>query len=261
MSDFELEREARIRAHKGSKLEIVSQDFLRESVPAKYSYNFSWLGRPIIQYPQDIVAVQELIWLTRPTLIIETGIAHGGSLALSASMLALLDLCESPQSLRGVKRKVIGIDIDIRSENLRALTEHPLNHYMSLIQGSSLDPQIQSQVTSEALQHKSVMVLLDSNHTHEHVLSELKFYGPLVTKDNYLIVFDTFVEHMPADAYPDRPWGPGDNPHSAVKVYLGELERSNIMDLNGEKVSFKIDHTMDQKLLISVSPEGYLRRG
>lgn len=260
MSNFESERTERIKANKGTKLETISQDFLRESVPAKYSYNFSWLGRPIIQYPQDIVAVQELIWLTKPTLIIETGIAHGGSLALSASMLALLDICENPQRLEGTKRKVIGIDIDIRSENRMALTEHPLNSYMIMIQGSSLDSEIQSRIASEVREHKSVMVLLDSNHTHEHVLSELKFYGPLVTKDNYLVVFDTFVEHMPVDAYPDRPWGPGNNPYSAVKEYLGELVDSHITDLNGEKVSFKIDCDMDQKLLISVSPEGYLRR-
>lgn len=260
MSNFELERAQRIKSNRGTKLEAVSQNFLRESVPAKYSYNFSWLGRPIIQYPQDIVAVQELIWLTKPTLIIETGIAHGGSLALSASMLALLDLSEGLQNVGNSHRKVIGIDIDIRSENLKSLIEHPLSNYMQMIQGSSLDSGVQEQVLAESRQHKNIMVLLDSNHTHEHVLSELEFYAQLVTKGGYLIVFDTFVERMPADAYPDRPWGHGNNPFSAVAAFLDELNRNNVMDFNGEKVSFEIDHDMDYKLLISVAPEGYLRR-
>jgi cephalosporin hydroxylase len=260
MSNFELERALRVKANKGTRLETISQDFLVESVPAKYSYNFSWLGRPIIQYPQDIVAVQELIWLLKPTLIIETGIAHGGSLALSASILALLDFSENLASMGETKRKVIGIDIDIRIENRKALVEHPLNTYMTMIQGSSLDSDVQAQVVAETRKHQSIMVLLDSNHTHEHVLSELKFYAQLVTKGNYLIVFDTFVEHMPANAYPDRPWGPGNNPNSAVKAFLEELDRKNIIDLNGEKVTFEIDHEIDNKLLISVAPEGYLRR-
>jgi len=227
-------------------LQAKSIDWLVHSCQHKYSYNFTWLGRPIIQYPQDIVALQELIWTVQPDLIIETGVAHGGSLILNASLLALLDLCEGRQS----SRKVVGIDIDIRAHNREAIEEHPLSSRITLIQGSSIAPEVMSQVRSLAEHAETVLVILDSNHTHDHVLEELRLYSPLVSRGSYCVVFDTVVEHMPGDSFPDRPWGPGDNPMTAVHAFLGSPQGT----------SFAIDRRMQDKLLISVAPDGFLKR-
>ena len=219
----------------------------------KYSYHFEWLGRPIIQYPQDIVAMQELIWLTRPDLIIETGIAHGGSLIFSASMLAMLDVCDAFYSGRGfdqqrVSRRVLGIDIDIREHNFQAIEAHPLAPYIEMIQGSSTDPEVISMVKDTAAKHSSILVCLDSNHTHEHVLAELNAYAPLVTKGSYCVVFDTIIEDLPESMFPDRPWGPGNNPKTAVWEYLKTNK------------DFEIDRSIQHKLLITVAPDGFLKR-
>ncbi|KAB2891586.1 MAG: cephalosporin hydroxylase [Desulfobulbaceae bacterium] len=227
--------------------------FLKSSIKPKYSYNFCWLGRPIIQYPQDIVAMQELIWLTRPDLIIETGIAHGGSLIFSASMLAMLDVCDAFSSGRGfdqrrVSRRVLGIDIDIREHNFQAIEAHPLAPYIEMIQGSSIDPQVISMVKDTAAKHSSILVCLDSNHTHEHVLAELNAYAPLVTKGSYCVVFDTIIEDLPESMFPDRPWGPGNNPKTAVWEYLKTNK------------DFEIDRSIQHKLLITVAPDGFLKR-
>ena len=221
--------------------------------PHNYSYHFSWLGLPIIQYPTDIVATQELIWRIRPDLIIETGIARGGSLIMSASMLMLLEVAEARESgitldPRSPKRMVLGIDIDIREHNRRAIESHPLSDRIRMIEGSSVDPEVVGRVRELASQHSRVMVLLDSNHTHEHVLAELEAYAPLVSPGSYCVVFDTIVEDLPADMFPDRPWGPGDNPKTAVRQFLATHPE------------FASDTTIDDKLLISVAPEGYLRR-
>lgn len=231
----------------------VRNAFINESFAHKYPYNFEFLGRPIIQYPQDIVAVQELIWKIKPDLIIETGIAHGGSLIMSASMLALLDMCEAIQSgitfePKQSTRKVLGLDIDIRSHNLDAIKAHPMSSRIQMIQGSSIAPNVINQVWALAKSHKHIMVLLDSNHTHDHVLAELEAYAPLVTKESYCIVFDTIVEDMPAELLVDRPWRPGNNPKTAVREYL---------KIHPE---FEIDRDIQHKLLITVAPEGYLRR-
>ena len=219
----------------------------------KYSYHFEWLGRPIIQYPQDMVAMQELIWQVRPDLIIETGIAHGGSLILSASMLALLDLCEAiesgtPFDPRSSRRKVLGIDIEIRPHNRAAIEAHPMFSRIQMIEGSSIDPAVIAQVKDIAKQHPRVLVCLDSNHTHDHVLAELEAYAPLVSVGSYCVVFDTIIEDMPADMFPDRPWGPGNNPKTAVWQYLKSHPE------------FQIDKTIEHKLLITVAPDGYLKR-
>ncbi|OQA32757.1 MAG: Rhamnosyl O-methyltransferase precursor [Betaproteobacteria bacterium ADurb.Bin341] len=220
----------------------------------KYSYQFDWLGRPIIQYPQDIVAMQELIWTVRPDLIIETGIAHGGSLVFSASMLAMLDLCdaiekgENSMSTKLSKRKVLGIDIDIRAHNRAAIEAHPLASRIQMIQGSSIDAAIIGQVREIAKGYQRVMVCLDSNHTHDHALAELEAYAPLTSVGSYCVVFDTVVEDMPASMFPDRPWGPGNNPKTAVWKYL---------ETHPE---FSIDRDIDYKLQISVAPDGFLRR-
>ena len=225
----------------------TASDFLLQSISDRYSYNFSWLSRPIIQYPQDIVAFQELVSEARPDLILETGIAHGGSLVLSASMLCLLDVMEGLDP-RQSPRKVVGVDIDIRPHNRKALDEHPLRFKMELIQGSSIAPEIIQQVRSHADDVDRVLVSLDSNHTHEHVLAELNAYADLVSVGSYCIVFDTVVEDLPAGSFPDRPWDVGNNPKTAVHEWLKTHP------------DFEIDKDIDIKLLISVAPDGYLKR-
>lgn len=219
----------------------------------RYAYNFNWLGRPIIQFPQDIVAMQELVWSVRPDVIVETGIAHGGSLILSASLLAMLDLADAEAAgttydPRQPRRKVVGVDIDIRAHNRAAIEAHPLRHAITMIQGSSIDEGIAEEVRAEVAGKRQVLVVLDSNHTHEHVLRELELYAPLVTPGSYCVVFDTLVEDMPDDSFPDRPWGPGDNPKTAVWAYLKDHPE------------FEIDRTIPDKLQITVAPDGFLRR-
>jgi cephalosporin hydroxylase len=219
----------------------------------KYMYNFEYLGRPIIQTPVDMVAMQELIWQTKPDLIIETGIAHGGSLIFSASMLALLDMCDAIESgttlnPRESKRQVVGIDIDIREHNRKAIEVHPMASRIQMIQGSSIAPEIIDQVRAIAKNYQRILVCLDSNHTHEHVLAELKAYAPLTSVGSYCVVFDTIVEDMPKEMFPDRPWGPGNNPKTAVWEYLKSHPE------------FEIDKSIQDKLLITVAPDGYLRR-
>ena len=218
-----------------------------------YTYNFKALGRPIIQYPQDIVAMQELIWSVKPDLIIETGIAHGGSLIFSASMLAMLDMCDAIESGSVIdpkqsNRKVLGIDIDIRAHNRAAIEAHPMSSRIQMIQGSSIAPEVIDQVKNIAKDHKRVLVCLDSNHTHDHVLAELQAYAPLTSVGSYCVVFDTIVEDMPADMFPDRLWGPGNNPKTAVWQYLKTHPE------------FEIDKSIQHKLLITVAPDGYLFR-
>lgn len=230
-----------------------TREWMNRANAHKYSYHFEWLGRPIIQYPQDMIAVQELIWQVRPDLVIETGIAHGGSLMLSASMLALLDFCdavESGQTLdpRAPRRRVLGIDIDIRLHNRAAIEKHPMAHRIDMIEGSSIAAETMARVHRVAKGYERILVCLDSNHTHDHVLAELEAYAPLASVGSYCVVFDTIIEDMPATTFPDRPWGPGDNPRTAVREYL---------EAHPE---FEIDKRIDHKLLISVAPDGYLKR-
>ena len=212
-------------------------DFMRETAAYRYSYNFTWLGRPIIQFPQDIIAMQEIIWQVKPDLIIETGIAHGGSLIFYASMLELL----------GNNGQVLGIDIDIREHNQVEIEKHPMFKRITMIEGSSVDEKIAKQVHDFAKDKKQVLVLLDSMHTHDHVLKELQLYSPLVTKGSYLVVFDTAIEDMPDDFFPDRPWGKGNNPKTAVWEFLKTNDR------------FVVDKEIENKLLITVAPDGYLK--
>ena len=231
----------------------LTNDWIKSVNLLKYSYHFEWQGRPIIQYPQDMVAMQELIWSIKPDLIIETGIAHGGSLIFSASMLALLDMCDAIEASEKLDpkishRKILGIDIDIRSHNRAAIEAHPMASRIQMIQGSSVAPEIIEQVRSIAVNYPRVLVCLDSNHTHDHVLAELQAYAPLTSKDSYCVVFDTIVEDMPAEMFPDRPWGPGDNPKTAVWEYLKTHPE------------FEIDKSIQHKLLITVAPDGYLKR-
>jgi len=243
----------------------AAMDFLLATTPYKYAYNFAMLGRPIIQLPQDMVALQEVIWQVRPDLIIETGIAHGGSLVLSASMLALLDYCDAAQAGRTLDprapgRRVLGIDIEIRPHNRSAIESHPLAHKIEMIEGSSVDPGVVKRVAGIAAQYPAVMVCLDSNHTHEHVLAELDAYAPLTSPGSYCCVFDTVIEDLPAGSFPDRPWDKGDNPKTAVHEYLRRLEDGTHMGSDGQPLHFEIDRHIQDKLLVTVAPDGYMRR-
>ncbi len=231
----------------------IANDFIVKSACGKYTYNFDWLGRPIIQLPTDIVAMEEVIWEVRPDLIIETGIAHGGSLIFSASMLALLDMCEAIEEKRILdpaesKRKVLAVDIDIRAHNRSAIEAHPMGSRIQMIQGSSIAPNIVAQIKAMAADYSRILVCLDSNHTHEHVLEELKAYAPLVSKGSYCVVFDTIVEDLPPEMFGDRPWAPGNSPKSAVWEFLKTHP------------DFEIDKSIDNKLLITVAPHGFLKR-
>jgi len=219
------------------KLQQSSKTFMENTIRNKYSYNFSWMGRPIIQYPQDIIAMQEIIWNLNPDLIIETGIAHGGSLIFYASMLELL----------GGKGKVLGIDIDIREHNRREIETHPMFKHITMIEGSSIDDRVIEQVRKFANGKKRVLVCLDSLHTHDHVLRELEAYTPMVSLGSYCVVFDTIVEDMPDEYSHDRPWGKGNNPKTAVWKFLKGNDR------------FVIDKEIENKLLISTCPDGYLK--
>ena len=229
-----------------------------------YVHNLSWMGRPILQVPQDIYAIQELCWSVKPDLIIETGIAHGGSLILSASMLALLDYCDAIQNNSVLtplksKRRVIGIDIDIREHNKNSIINHPLSHMVDLIEGSSTDPNIITLVQSKAMGFKKVLVFLDSNHTHQHVLSELNGYAPMVSKESYCVVWDTGIEDFPEGFVKDRPWGKGNSPRSAVFNYLENLSDSS-RDTFDQPMKFVIDKDMDSKLMITSASDGFLKR-
>lgn len=251
---FKAEVEANIESlGRDTDLQALSRVWVREISRHKYAYNFKWLGRPAIQFPNDAWAMQEIIWAVRPDLIIETGIAHGGSLVFSASMLALLELCDAAErgetvDPRKPARKVLGIDIDIRAHNRAAIEAHPMASRIEMIQGSSISAEVIEQVRAIAANHSKILICLDSNHTHEHVLAELEAYAPLTSLGSYCVVFDTLVEDMPADMFPDRPWGPGNNPKTAVHEYLKSHPE------------FTIDKAIDHKLLISVAPDGYLRR-
>ncbi|MFC4216013.1 cephalosporin hydroxylase family protein [Pseudophaeobacter arcticus] len=254
MTEFKQEIAGRIAEMMNNKpLNDLAMTFLQATTQPKYSYNYHWQDRPIIQYPQDIVAMQELIWSIKPDLIIETGIAHGGSLVFSASMLALLDMCDAIEAGTVIdpsnsSRKVLGIDIDIRAHNLTAIQKHPMASRIEMIEGSSIDPDIFAKVNKAAEGYERVLVCLDSNHTHDHVRSELELYAPLTSVGSYCVVFDTLIEDMPADEYPDRSWGPGNNPKTAVWDYLKTHSE------------FEIDKSIPAKLLITVAHDGFLKR-
>lgn len=244
MSDFQQEVKDRIASYENDEsLKSDAAAFMRSSIAGRYSYNFSWLGRPIIQYPQDMVAMQELIWSIQPDLIIETGIAHGGSLIFSASMLELNAVCGGPGDAL-----VLGVDIDIRPHNRQAIEAHPLSRRIEMIQGSSVASDVVDQVRARAAGRRRILVCLDSNHTHDHALAELEAYAPLVSVGSCCVVFDTVVEDLPEELSSDRPWGPGNNPKTAVREYL----RSH--------PEFEVDRQIERKLQITVAPEGYLRR-
>jgi len=235
---FKLEKERNIRKlGKDKKLRGLALEFVRHSSQYKYSYNFTWLGRPIIQIPQDIVAMQEIIWQVKPDLIIETGIAHGGSLIFYASMLELIGNGE-----------VLGINIDIRKHNRREIEKHKMFKRIKMIEGSSVDEKVIKKVEKIVKQHKNILVCLDPLHTHNHVLNELNIYSKFVSKGSYLVVFDTIIEYMPKGFFKNRPWDKGNNPATAVKQFLKKNK------------NFVVDKEIDNKLLITSAPDGFLKR-
>lgn len=219
-------------------LKKAAADFMDESIKTRYSYNFSWMGRPIIAYPQDMIAMQELIWEIKPDLIIETGVAHGGSIVYYASLLELI----------GGNGLVLGIDIDIRKHNRDLIESHPMMKRIKLLEGSSVSTEIVNQVKEIAASKKTILICLDSNHSHEHVLAELNAYANLTSIGSYCVVFDTVVEDLPKGFYNDRPWDVGSNPKTAVFEYLKTND------------NFIIDKNIDSKILISVAPDGFLKR-
>jgi cephalosporin hydroxylase len=218
-------------------IQALSRAWLTEITRHKYTYNFGWLGRPVIQLPQDLLAVQEIVWRVKPDLVVETGIAHGGSLIHSASLLELL----------GGDGLVIGVDVDIRAHNRREIEAHPLAKRIRMIEGSSTDPSVVAAVSELARGRPSVLVMLDSDHTHAHVLRELQLYAPLVTRGSYLVVFDTLIEDLPDELFTGRRWGKGNNPKTAVWQFLATTDR------------FEIDARIAGKLLLTCAPDGYLR--
>lgn len=236
---FNKERESNIKKMgRNGQLKKIALDFIRLSSKYQYSYNFDWLGRPIIQFPQDVMTMQEIIWMTKPDLIIETGVAHGGSLIFYASMLALL----------GGNRKVVGIDIDIREHNRKKIEKHPLANFILMIEGSSTDPAVVQKVQQISKKKRRILVVLDSLHIHTHVLQELRMYSQFVKKGGYFVVFDTIIEFMPKNFSVNRPWSKGNNPWTAVQQFLKEDKK------------FIVDRNIENKLLITVAPGGYLKR-
>jgi cephalosporin hydroxylase len=267
VSQFECEKSSNIsRMASDPQCRKAARDFILFTAPYKYSYNSVYLGRPLIQFPQDILAIQEIIWSVKPDLIIETGVAHGGSIVFSASLLSVLDIIEAIENNedlinpRKSCRKVVGIDIDIRPHNRAAIEAHPMFSRIQLIEGSSTADEVVAQVHDIANNYNKVLVLLDSCHTHDHVLSELDAYAPLVSLGSYCIVFDTIIEDMPASLFPNRAWGPGNNPKTAVLEYLKKIKEEYCQGNDGKPLNFKVDKTFEEKYLITVAPDGYLQR-
>ncbi|ALM83223.1 cephalosporin hydroxylase family protein [Bordetella sp. N] len=238
-----------------SELQALTNEWIAKAAKHKYSYHFEWLGRPIIQHPQDMVGAQQLLWDIQPDLIIETGIARGGSLIFYASILELIAQCGGNPDAR-----ILGVDIDIRQHNKDAILAHPMSRRIDMIQGSSIAEETVAEVKRHAAGKKKILVCLDSNHTHDHVLEELKHYAPLVSKGSYCIVYDTIVEDLPEDVGPPRPWSKGNNPKTAVYEYLNQLEDTPVTAADGERLALAIDKQMDDRLLITVAPSGFLKR-
>jgi len=238
LKQFYKEKEENINRQSGDKFKNLGVDFVKDTLDTQYSYNFSWMGRPIIAFPQDMLAMQEIIWEIKPDLIIETGVAHGGSIVYYASLLEMI----------GNDGLVIGIDIDIRNYNKELIEAHPMMKRIKLIEGSSVSKKVVDQVKEIANKKSRILVCLDSNHTHEHVLEELNLYASLTSTNSYCVVFDTIIEDLPEDHEWKRPWNKENNPKTAVREFLNSND------------DFIIDKSIQNKLLITVAPDGYLKR-
>lgn len=204
-----------------------------------YSYLWSWMGVPIIQMPADVMATQEVIWATKPDVIIETGVARGGSVLFMASLLEMIG-----------KGKVVGVDIDIRAHNRSAIESHPMAKRVVLIEGGSVDADTLDRVRAEIPRGARVMVVLDSDHSRAHVLAECRAYGPIVTPSCYMVVADTLAGHVTEANAPkkrSKVWFKGDEPLSALQDYMAETDR------------FEVDEVLNGKLVLSSSPGGYVR--
>lgn len=255
IAQFEREKKERMkRLGCDEHLRSLSRQWLQEAMRKGYTYNFSWLGRPIIQFPGDILALQEIIWRIQPGLIIETGIAHGGSIIHSAAMLELVAACGGPSG------RVMAVDIDIRAHNREAIESHPLSRRIEMLEGSSIQGQIIERVRERARGEDSVLICLDSYHTHDHVLAELEAYAPLTSLGSYCLVFDTFVEESDEDLFPDRPWKRGNNPMTAVLEFLKRLETEQRLAADGKRLLLAADREWEDKLLITGAPSGFLKR-
>lgn len=222
--------------HKDKEFIKLTKQWFKKSWNYEYQYHFRWLGLPILQFPQDVMAIQELIWKVKPDLIIEAGIARGGSIIFSSSILELIG-----------KGEVVGIDIDIRKHNKKQIEKHPLFKRITMIEGSSVNKKIIKRVYEIAKNKSKILVMLDSNHTHKHVLNEMKAYTPLIKKGSYIVVMDTMIEDLPKNFFRNRPSNTGNNPRTAIEEFLKSNKR------------FKIDKTIERKLLITASPNGFLK--
>lgn len=263
---FQAENSATIAAYAQDQAwQEQSKSWLDLAFRNRYMYHFEWLGRPIIQLPADLMALQEVVWQTKPDLIIEAGIAHGGSLVLNASILALLELSDAQVQQQQLdpnrpKRQVLGIDIDIRAHNRAAIEAHPMAPWITMIEGSSIDPAVIRQVHDTARNYERVLVVLDSNHTHDHVLSELEAYAPLTTRDSYCLVFDTIIEELPDEIFSNRPWSKGNSPQTAIADYLTCLTGEGRSASDGGGLMLAPDEELNAKLMLSAAPGGYLKR-
>lgn len=234
---FEVEKNQEIRrALADPELLRKGREFLIHSDRYKYGYYWTWMGLPIIQMPEDIALTQEIMWDTKPDFVIEAGIAWGGSLALYAAF----------QELQGFG-KVIGIDVTIPDHNREAILSTPVSHRISLIEGSSSDPEIFETISSQIPTGSNVLLVLDSNHSHEHVLAELKLWSPLLRKGNFIIVSDTIVEVIPEQKHRPRPWGPGNNPMTGMKEFLKSNDRFTSLNIYSDRA------------IVSFNPSGYLK--
>ena len=266
LTQFIKEKKERILSYKNdNNLKDISKKWILEAFKKNYMYNWSWLERPIIQLPNDILATAEIIQKVKPDLIVETGIAHGGSLVFSASMLSLLDYIEALEN--GImldpnhpKRKVLAVDIEIREQNLKLISSNPMSNRIKMIEGSSISEEVIQKVRNYITENKKVLVFLDSNHTEEHVFEELKLYGPLVSKNSYCIVMDTIVEDLPFNFFKNRPWNPGNSPKTAIKKFISECKNKNLKGYDNFPLNFRVDMEVDNKLLLSAAPGGFLKR-
>ena len=263
---FEAERDERIVSYaKNKNLQSASQAWVLEAFTNNYMYNWEWLGRPIIQLPNDILAIGEVIQATKPDLIIEAGIAHGGSVIFSASMLALLEYNEAFENGELLdpskpKRKVVALDIDIRKHNRDLIEAHPMSNRITMIEGSSIASDVVNQVKEIASGYERILICLDSHHTHDHVLEELRAYAPLTSKGSYCIVLDTIVEYLPDNFFENRSWNPGNSPKSAIDAYVKECAEQDVKGSDGEALVLELDKKIDQKLLLTAAPKGFLKR-
>ena len=237
-----------------------SVKWLKQANKLNYTYNFSWLSRPMIQLPTDMYALQEIIWKVKPDLIIETGVAHGGSIIHSASFLSILNYIDILKKKKKIKRKVIGIDIDIRKHNKLEIQKHPLYNLIELRTGSSVDDKMVKEIYKIAKNFRKIIVILDSNHSHDHVYKELLAYSRLVNKGSYCIVWDAGIEDYSKKFKFNRPWGKGDNPRTAVHQFLKDINKKKLKDLKGRNLNFKIDKSIDNKIVITSSGDGFLLR-